>query len=553
MLLFISLLLLISGTWAKEIVIYHTTDMHGHYFSRADKNGNDIGGFARLATVLKNTPQPYLLLDSGDFSSGSYEANLSGGKYSTDLMNMVGYTALTIGNHDSDFGDAGLSKMLADFKGDILAMNMSDLHIPNKNIKPHAIYKVDGIKVGVIGVAMDGSGSERMKIVNAPSTKDYEKQIRALKRKGAKVIIVLAHDSMLAGDNVSKDKRTNILIPIEQAKNFGDVSLMLGGHAHTQTLVGKITDEEGRGPWVLESGPYMGSVTKIVINKDDRTGEITINQPEFIILDGEEDSNVKSYLDSIRNTDLDNSIYAVVPKLITKYPAADQKDRAPAVARMMSDQMYKKIKEADPQDHVDIAAFSLNSTRSDYKPGNLTGRYFAEMAPYEEHCGTFDIGGEHLLNGILESIGYRDGNCFSVYGYSKNVHITFVCNEPTPEQPEIQPVIQSVTIDGKEVDPKKTYRMAMLTHLPRGFYEGKPFQIMPSDAIDDGTIIKHYRDITVAKMLFGVIEQLAEEQNKEVPDFVAPRDVQIEEVSSQERAIENEVKTLLNNNLQKIK
>ena len=529
--LFLSLLLLISGTWAKEIVIYHTTDMHGHYFSRADKNGNDVGGFARLATVLKNTPQPYLLLDSGDFSSGSYEANLSGGKYSTDLMNMVGYTALTIGNHDSDFGDAGLSKMLADFKGDILAMNMSDLHIPNKKIKPYAIYKVDGIKVGVIGVAMDGSGSERMKIVNAPTTEEYEKQIKTLKRKGAKVIIVLAHDSMLAGDNISKDKRTNILAPIEQAKNFGDVSLMLGGHAHTQTLVGKIYDEEGRGPWVLESGPYMGSVTKIVINKDNLTGKITINQPEFIKLDGDEDAETKSYLDSIRETKLDNTLYAVVPELITKYPAANKIDRAPSVARMMADQMYKKIKEEDPQDPVDLTAYSLNSTRSDYKPGKLTGRYFAEMAPYEEHSGTFDISGEHLLRAMLESIGYRDGNCFSVYGYSKNVNIFFICDKDNPE-------ILSVTINDKEVDPEKTYRMGMLTHLPRGFYEGKPFQIMESDAIDDGTVIKHYRDITSSAMLFGIIEQLAEEQNKEVPDFVAPKDIQISGIVSQKSATE---------------
>lgn len=544
-LLVVSLLILVSAVWAKEIVIYHTTDMHGHYFSRTDKNGNEFGGFARLATLLKNTPQPYLLLDSGDFSSGSYEANLSGGKYSTELMNMMGYTALTIGNHDSDFGDEGLSKMLADFKGDILAMNMSDLHIPNKSIKPHAIYKVDGIKVGVIGVAMDGSGSERMKIVNAPSTKDYERQIRSLKRKGAKVIIILAHDSMLADNNISKDKRTNILAPIEQAKNFGDVSLMLGGHAHTQTLVGKITNEEGRGPWVLESGPYMGSVSKIVINKDDKTGEITVNQPEFIRLDGEEDPETNDYLASIRETKLDNTLYAVVPELITKYPAADQKDRAPSVARMMADQMYKKIKAADPQDPIDLAAFSLNSTRSDYKPGNLTGRYFAEMAPYEEHCGTFDIGGEHLLKAMLESIGYRDGKCFSVYGYSKNVHITFVCNEGKPE-------LKDVIIDGKKVTPERTYRMAMLTHLPRGFYEGKPFQIMPSDAIDDGTVIKHYRDITSSKMLFGIIEQLSEEQNKKIPDFVAPKDVQITEVKFQTENIHQKVDTLINNKLKTV-
>ena len=526
-------LLLVGCLWAKDVIIYHTTDMHGHYFSRADKSGKQFGGFARLASLLNSTQDPYILLDSGDFSSGSYEANLSGGKYSTELMNMVGYTALTIGNHDSDFGDKGLSDMLADFDGDVLAMNISNLKVANKNIKPHALYNVDGIKIGVIGVAMNGSASERMAIVNAPSTEEFEAQISALKRKGAQVIVILAHDSMLAGGNVSKDKRTNILDPIQHAPSFGDVSLLLGGHAHTQTLVGKITDNSGRGPWVLESAPYMGSITKIVVSQDDETGKITIAEPQFIKLTGSEDPEVKAYLKSIREDELDNTVYARVPKLITKYPAADQLDRAPSVARLMADQMYKKISKYEK---VDLTAYSLNSTRSDYNPGDLTGRYFAEMTPYEEHSGTFNITGQHLLKAMLESIGYRNDKCYSVYGYSKNVHIVFTCNKGNPK-------IDKVTIDGKPVRPNKTYRMGMLTHLPRGFYEGKPFQIMPSDAVDDGSVIKHYRDITSSAMLFGIIEQAREDQNKDVPNFVAPSDIQIEESTEFDKKIGKSLKS----------
>ena len=517
-------LLLVTGLWAKDIVIYHTTDMHGHYFSRAEKGGKPFGGFARLAALLNSTAQPYLLLDSGDFSSGSYEANLSGGKYSTDLMNAVGYTALTIGNHDSDFGDAGLSKMLSDFEGDVLAMNMSNLHIPNKSIKPHAVYDVDGIKVGIIGVAMDGSGMERMKIVNAPSAEEFEAQIQALKKEGADVIVVLAHDSLLSDSSISADKRSNILDPIQQAPSFGEIGLMLGGHAHTQRLVGQLTGKDGLGPWVIEGGPYMGSVTKIVIRQNDKTGVVSVEKPEFIALTGAEDPDINTFLDAIRETDLDNTLYARVPKLITKYPAADQTDRAPAVARLMADQMYNNI---IGKEKIDLAAYSLNSTRSDYKPGELTGRYFAEMAPYEEHAGSFNIKGDHLLQAMQESLGFRDGSCYSVYGYSKNVRMSITCKND-------KPLLISVTINGKPVLKNKTYRMAMLTHLPRGFYEGKPFQVMPSDAADDGTIIKHYRKVTSSKMLFDVIEQMRKEQGKEVPDFVAPKDVQISEIEPKE-------------------
>jgi len=531
--IFISIFLLLSICQinAKEIVVYHTSDIHGHYFGREDKQGRDFGGFARLYNVLKNTPQQFILLDSGDFSSGSYEANLSGGKYSINLMNKMGYAATTIGNHDSDFGDEGMGEMLKDFNGDVLAMNLSNLNIPGKRVKTRAVYNVDGIKVGVIGVAMDGYGLERMKIANTVSTQDFENEISALKENGAQVIIILAHDSMLADNNISVDKRTRVLGPLLNTPSLEDVSLLLGGHAHTQTLVGKISASENRGPWILESAPYLESVSKIVISQDEQTGKITVHKPEFIALYGAEDQEIKDYLDSIRVMELDDTLYAHVPKLITKYPAPDQQDRAPGVARMMADQMYKKISDFEK---IDLTAFSLNSTRSDYNPGDLTGRYFAEMTPYEEHSGTFDIGGEHLLRAMLESIGFRDGKCFSVYGYSKNVHIIFSCNNGNPE-------LKRVTIDGKIVDPGKTYRMGMLTHLPRGFYEGKPFQIMPSDAIDDGSVIKHYRDITSADMLFGIIEQKREEQGTTVPEFTAPKDVQIEQISDNANVLADKI------------
>ena len=391
----LAFVLLACGGWAKDIVVYHTTDIHGQYFGTTDKSGTPVGGFARLANVLKNTNKPYLLLDSGDFSSGSYEANLSDGKYSIDLMNRMRYAALTVGNHDSDFGDKGLGKMLSRFKGDVLAINIANLPMSGKSVKPHALYKIKGIKVGVIGVAMDGSGSEQMGIRNTPSTEEFETQIQALKRKGADVIVVLTHDSLITDDTVSVDKRSNILDSLKAAPSFSEVDLLLGGHAHTQTTPTRLTDANGKGPWVLEDDAYLKTISATVVHKDKKTGRVTVYEPYFIKLDGEEDPSVKKFLETIRVKKLDEEIYAVVPVLITKYPAASQKDRAPGVARIFSDQMYQGIK-AEEKD-LDLAAFSLNSTRSDYKPGEMTGRYFAEMTPYKEHAGTFDITGKHLL------------------------------------------------------------------------------------------------------------------------------------------------------------
>lgn len=520
--LFLFFLFFVCGVWAKDIVIYHTSDIHGHYFSSNDDNGKPYGGFARLAALLKDTKDPFLLLDSGDFSSGSYEANISDGKYSIDLMNRMGYAALTLGNHDSDFGDHGLGNMLSGFEGDVLAMNVSVFQIPNKPIKSHALYKVGDIKVGVIGVAMEGAGAERMQVVNAPTVEEFENNIVALKEKGAEVIIVIAHDSLIENSAVSVDKRSNVLAPIKQAPSFKDVDLILGGHAHTQTAPRRMTNEKGEGPWVLEDEAYLKSISSTVISKSRWSGKITVQEPKFIALDGKEDPETKKYLDSIRSTQLDDKLYAKVPRLISKYPGPDQADRAPGAARLFADQMYERIKEQEP---LDLAAYSLNSARSDYKSGDMTGRYFAEMTPYKEHAGTFNIAGSHLLKAMNESLGYREGRCYSVYGYSKNVRMTISCNKR-----QQRASLQKVTIDGKAINPKKIYRMAMLTHLPQGYYEGRPFKVVDPSNPNKNSIITHYYTVTNSDMLFGAIEQFKKEQELEVPLFVAPADIQIEEV-----------------------
>ena len=185
---------------------------------------------------------------------------------------------------------------------------------------------------------------------------------------------------------------------------------------------------------------------------------------------------------------------------------------------MMAEKMYQEIKSKEPG--LDLAAYSLNSTRSDLNAGKLTGRALAELVPYDEHAGTFDITGLHLKRAVTESIQYdKDFGCFSVYGYSDNVRISFTCGK---NGKNIR--LDKMTINGEEVKNSKVYRMAMLTHLPRGFYEGKPFEVLPQNIPDDGTVIKHYRDATSSALLFSIVDKMREEGTAL---FLAPTDVQI--------------------------
>ena len=147
--LLLALFLVAGGLFAKTTVIYHTSDTHGFYYPKQGQ-----GGFAALASVLKQGPQPYLLLDSGDFANGTAEAKNSKGIKSVQLMNKVGYQATTIGNHEFDFKEAALAPMFKELNFPVLAANFVDVKTNTypENVKPYEIFDVDGVKVAVIGL-----------------------------------------------------------------------------------------------------------------------------------------------------------------------------------------------------------------------------------------------------------------------------------------------------------------------------------------------------------------------------------------------------------------
>ena len=72
------LLPLISSVWAdngkSDVTILFTHDLHSHFLPFSDEDGNDIGGYARLKTVIDQQKKKYpdaILVDGGDFSMGS--------------------------------------------------------------------------------------------------------------------------------------------------------------------------------------------------------------------------------------------------------------------------------------------------------------------------------------------------------------------------------------------------------------------------------------------------------------------------------------------------
>src|SRR6476660_4500390 len=172
--LYLSLFLLIPpffwqdgvGPNRVQITILGTTDLHGNidpidYYT----NKPDNRGLAKISTLIKGIrkEQPnVLLIDSGDTIQGTPLESFHGRKNNQPpdpmmlVMNSLNYDAMTVGNHEYNFGLKVLEKARAEAKFPWLSANTYDKGKNQPHYKPYIVKEVAGVKIGVLGLTTPG-------------------------------------------------------------------------------------------------------------------------------------------------------------------------------------------------------------------------------------------------------------------------------------------------------------------------------------------------------------------------------------------------------------
>ena len=140
-----------------------------------------------------------LLIDEGDFFSGTPIGSKTAGKAVVEFMNAIGYDLLTVGNHDFDKSYTELVKRAAEANFPFLGANIVDdngdiVHF----LKPYTIKEIFGIKVGILGISTAVTPAmsfpEHVKGLNfLPEIATAKKWIPILKEEGADIIILSTH------------------------------------------------------------------------------------------------------------------------------------------------------------------------------------------------------------------------------------------------------------------------------------------------------------------------------------------------------------------------
>ncbi|MDD6254820.1 MAG: bifunctional UDP-sugar hydrolase/5'-nucleotidase [Eubacteriales bacterium] len=225
--------------------ILFTADMHDRilpYKAVRDGKIQMIGGYARLKTMIdRYRTDSCVVVDGGDYSMGS----LFNGIYSSSapdltLLGMMGYDAVTIGNHEFDYGVEAFAEMLENavnppqiLCANIRFSNAGDSYtlknaLDNTGCLPYMIREIGGFRVGITGLM----GSEAAGDIAYPGSVKFIKEKTALRRtvsemknKGCEFTIVLSHGGMKETSENPED--------LQLAESVDGVDVIISSHSHT--------------------------------------------------------------------------------------------------------------------------------------------------------------------------------------------------------------------------------------------------------------------------------------------------------------------------------
>ena len=248
-----------TATADFTLTILHTNDFHSRFepISKYDSGcsaennsqGKCFGGSARLMSAIEAARAragTSILVDGGDQFQGTLFYTYYKGQFAAEMMNQMGYDAMTVGNHEFDDGPEVLRGFMDAVRFPVL---MSNADVSSEKalagvLEKSTVIERGGEKLGLIGLTPQDTheiSSPGSHVKFSDPVAAVQGEVDRLSKMGVNKIIVLSH----SGYGV--DKRV--------ARETTGVDVIVGGH--TNTYLSNTSDRA--------EGPYPTMVNKTAI------------------------------------------------------------------------------------------------------------------------------------------------------------------------------------------------------------------------------------------------------------------------------------------------
>lgn len=255
------------------VTLYSINDFHGKI--QQDNQYNGILALQGAILSSENYEESSLILSAGDMWQGSYLSGYDKGYSTTLLMNDFAFDAMTLGNHEFDWGVDVIQENMEAATFPILCANLVKEGTKERPewIQDHVVFEVEGHKIGIVGAI----GADLESDIKTSALEGYEftNSISILQdsydsciEEGAEVVLLSLHD----------DKDSSYTNNI-QSRNIGFLGIF-GGHSH------QFQNESGNVPYVQGGSDSRGySYMRIDLN------EKKIDEIRYVYVDSDMEEN----------------------------------------------------------------------------------------------------------------------------------------------------------------------------------------------------------------------------------------------------------------------
>ncbi|EBX0639055.1 bifunctional UDP-sugar hydrolase/5'-nucleotidase [Salmonella enterica subsp. enterica serovar Johannesburg] len=470
-----------------KITILHTNDHHGHFW-RSEYGEYGLAAQKTLVdSIRKEVAQEggsVLLLSGGDINTGVPESDLQDAEPDFRGMNLIGYDAMAVGNHEFDNPLTVLRQQEKWAKFPFLSANIYQKSTGERLFKPWAIFTRQDIKIAVIGLTTDDTA----KIGNPEYFTDIEFRKPAEEANvviqelnmNEKPDVIIATTHMGHYDN--GDHGSNAPGDVEMARSLpaGSLAMIVAGHSQDPVCMASenkkqvnyvpgtpCAPDKQNGIWIVQAhewGKYVGRA-----DFEFRNGEmkmvnyqlIPVNLKKKVTWDNGKSERVLYTPEIAENpqmlsllTPFQNKGKAQLEVKIGSVNGLLEGDRSKV--RFVQTNMGRVILAAQiARTGADFGVMSGGGIRDSIEAGDITYKSVLKVQPFGNIVVYADMSGKEVVD-YLTAVAQMKPDSGA---YPQFANVSFVAKEGK---------LTDLKIKGEPVDPAKTYRMATLSFNATG-------------------------------------------------------------------------------------
>ena len=455
------------------LAIVHTNDVHGHV--EYDDVSLGLAAVAKLREQLEGEGYEVLLFDAGDAVQGTNVVNLHQGDTAIEFMNAIGYDALTLGNHEFDYGPDHLDGYRAAATFPLLSANVIVAETGKTRVDAHTTFTLkDGRKLGVFGLTTPETSTKAnplfVKGLSFLAADDLyacaQREVDALRAEGCDLVVCMAH---LGEHDESAPNRARDVVA-----HVSGIDLVIDGHDHKEEEQ-VLKDASGHDTLVVESECHSHMVGIVYWGPDGALEHRFVRHDDTDAQDGEVAAPVHKAVEETEESLTE--VVASTPFELYGYHNPGVRTEETNMGDFVADALLWKT-QLVAEDSPNLALVNGGTIRDSLAAGDITEGGIVAVLPFINELVTIEVTGHELLEAFETSCSLTPkslGGFPQVAGITYTIDTTVPFEEGeayegsvyhAPAKPGSRVRIDEV--DGEPFDEDKTYVLATIDFVSGG-------------------------------------------------------------------------------------